>query len=273
MKKIFLILFLIIFGSAVYAQNVTVTPSEKIKTTTKYFRVGNTYKFKNINTNEIYTGMVTYYCPNGFFGQEAKVEFNNFVDENNNQISGKITIIPSNHKKMQEYGNSTSFLIGGYIRGSEVILKPNVNKFILDEKTPKYKGYVLTLKPANEISTTNDEIEIGDEIEFINQKEVYKNNKLFIAAQTKITGIVDYVDNNGWCADNAVIHINKFVAEDADGNKITINGNLDISGFESLQFKAKRKKQFFNYMSTFVRGKEVDIKTYDKDVIFNVIAE
>ena len=273
MKKIFLTFLLIAFGSVVFAESITVAPCEKIKTTTKYFRIGDSYKFKNIKTGEKYTATVTYYRPNGFFGQEAQVEFNNFIDENNQPIAGKISIIPSNHKKLQDFGNYSSAFLGGYIRGSEIILKPKKHTFLLNENTPKYTGYIMQLRPAEELSTAYDEIEVKDKIKFINQKDVYKNGKLYLKAQSKIFGIVDYVDENGWCADNAVIHIKKFVTQDVDGNDIAIYSNLDINGFELLKYKAKHKRQFFNYISTIARGKEVDIKTYDKDIYFNVVVE
>ena len=43
---------------------------------------GNTYDFKDVETGEIYKGTVVFYRNNGFFGQEAQVEFNNFVISN-----------------------------------------------------------------------------------------------------------------------------------------------------------------------------------------------
>ena len=49
--------------------------------------------------------------------------------------------------------------------------------------------------------------------------------------------------------------------------------NLDINGFEILKYKSKRFAQFFNYMTTFLRGKEVDIKACDNKVYFCIVVE
>ena len=65
----------------------------------------------------------------------------------------------------------------------------------------------------------------------------------------------------------------KFQTRDINNNKVVINSDLTIDGFEILKFKSYRTKQFFNYISTFVRGKEVDIKEYDTDVKFVLIAQ
>lgn len=122
------------------------------------------------------------------------------------------------------------------------------------------------------ISTTNDNLELLDIIEFIVINDVYKQGKLYIKKGTPIYGIVDSIDENGWCADNAAVYFKKFKTKDINNKKITINADLIIDGFEIIKFKSDRMKQFFNYIPTFIRGKEVDIKEVD-DIKFVLITK
>ncbi len=132
---------------------------------------------------------------------------------------------------------------------------------------------ILLLKNNEPINTCYDELEILDVVKFKSIADVYKNGKLYIKSDTSVYGIIDGVDENGWCADNAAIYFKKFYTKDTKGNKITINSDLVIDGFEVLKFKSGRTKQFFNYFSTFVSGKEVAIKDVDRNVIFVLIAD
>lgn len=269
MKKIFLF-FLLFLVLKVDATPIIVTPVEEISTSTKNFQLGNCYNFRNVQSNEIYQGKVIYYRPNGMLGQEAQVEISNFVDSKNREISGKITIIPNNHKKFQEFMNYFSMAAFNFVRGSEICLKPDVHQFILDND--KSKKIIVLIKPAQEINTCYDELEISDVVEFSVIENVYKNGSLYIKSGTPIFGIIDSIDENGWCADNARIYFKEFRTNDIRNNKVTISADLTIDGFEILKYKSDKTKQFFNYLLTFIRGKEVDIKATDVDIKFIIIS-
>lgn len=271
MKKIFILLILILFSCSVNAESIIITPLEEISTSKKSFQVGNVCRFKNVKTNEEFTGNVTYYRPNGMLGQEAQIEIANFIDSKGKYYPGKITIIPNNHKKFQEFMNYFTIAKFAFIRGSEISLKPNIHQFVISESTID-NGVVIPIKPMEPISTTNDNLELLDIIEFIVINDVYKQGKLYIKKGTPIYGIVDSIDENGWCADNAAVYFKKFKTKDIDNKKITINADLIIDGFEIIKFKSDRMKQFFNYIPTFIRGKEVDIKEVD-DIKFVLITK
>lgn len=271
MKKIFIILFLLLFIIKVEASPIIVTPVEEISTSTKNFQLGNSYGFRNIKTNEIYQGKVIYYRPNGMLGQEAQIEISNFTDSTKKDISGKITIIPDNHKKFQEFMNYFSMAAFNFVRGSEILLKPDIHQFVLDNDNSKKA--IIPIRPAQEISTCYDELEISDVIEFTVIENVYKNGALYIKSETPIFGIIDSIDENGWCADNAKIYFKEFKLKDAKNNKITLWADLTIDGFEILKYKSEKSKQFFNYIPTFIRGKEVDIKATDTEIKFVLIAK
>lgn len=272
MKKILIFLSLILSINSVKSEPIFITPLEEISTSKKSFQVGNSYKFKNIKTEQIYTGSVVYYRSNGFLGQEAQIEISNFVDGKGKCVPGKITIIPDNHKKFQEFMNYFTMSAFAFVRGSEICLKPDLHKFIISDKDFSSE-LVIPIQPAEEISTCHDELEYGDIIEFNTIRNVYKKGIMHIKSETPVYGIIDSIDENGWCADNAAIHFKEFRTKDVKGNKIVLKADLTIDGFEILKFKKYRTKQFFNYISTFVRGKEVDIKTYDSEIKFVLITK
>ncbi len=274
LNKLYMIVFCVILliGSA-FAEPISITPVEKISTSTKQFAVGNKYNFKDTKTGEIYSAEVTYYQPNGMYGQEAQVEFGNFINSSGKNVNGKITVIPSNHKNFQEYTNYFVNSCTLFIRGSEVILLPNKHVFLLNYNNNENLSKAIKITPIDKISTVYDELEIGDIIEFKVVYDVYKDGKLYIKQGTPILGEIDYVHENGWLTDNAEIYFNHFTLKDVNGNNLNIDYDLTINGFEILKYKSKRSAQFFNYISVIFRGKEIDIKSYDKDAIFSIIIE
>lgn len=95
---------------------------------------------------------------------------------------------------------------------------------VFAEKVP------VKIAPTRVISTHNDEVEIGDKINFEIAKDVYADKKLYIKQGTKIVGIVDYLTENGWVADNAEIQFKRFYTTDVDGKGVKIEYPLTIDG-------------------------------------------
>ena len=107
------------------------------------------------------------------------------------------------------------------IRGGEVILKPEKTQLVVffsdyinSENTP------VKITPAQKISTSYDEIEVGDKIKFQTVKDVYKNGKLYIKKGTTVYGLVDYVSENGWAYDNAQIDLKNSTQKLLTGKKL-----------------------------------------------------
>lgn len=119
--------------------------------------------------------------------------------------------------------------------------------------------YPVKLVPAQNISTSYNEIETGDKIKFKSVNDVYKNDKLYMKSGTPVTGIVDYIDENGWAADHAEIQFKQFQTKDLDGKKVQITSPITINGFEELKYRYPKIERFFQYLSAPVRGKEIDI--------------
>ena len=128
----------------------------------------------------------------------------------------------------------------------------------------------IRIVPAERISTVHDEIQLGDNIMFKIQKDVYHNDKLIFAKDTLVLGTVDKVEDNGWANDNAEIQLETFKVRNSKNEIITIKSNVKIDGFELLKTKQKRFAQFFNYIGVIVRGKEIDIKYPDEIPVFTI---
>lgn len=266
---------ILLTGIASFAEEVpvTITPLTKITTADKNLKEGDYVEFKDVNSGEIITGMIKELTPNGFEGQQASLYIDSFRYKNSDKIlNGNIYIKGSEHKKHQEFANNSGLgFTTEYIRGGEVILKPEKTQlivffsdFINSEETP------IKIKPAQKISTCYDEIEVGDKIKFVTVKDIYKNGKLYIKKDTPVYGIVDYVSDNGWAYDNAQIDFKEFRLKNIDGKVIETTSPVSINGFDILKYKGKRTAQFFNYCGVAFRGKEVEIIPEKDNLEFNI---
>ena len=128
----------------------------------------------------------------------------------------------------------------------------------------------IRIVPAERISTVHDEIQLGDDIMFKVQNDVYRNDKLIFAKDTPVLGTVDKIEDNGWANDNAEIQLETFKVRNSKSEIVTIKSNVKIDGFELLKTKQKRFAQFFNYIGVIFRGKEIDIKYPEEMPVFTV---
>ena len=128
----------------------------------------------------------------------------------------------------------------------------------------------IRIVPAERISTVHDEIQLGDNIMFKVQNDVYLNDKLIFTKDALVFGTVDKIEDNGWANDNAEIRVEKFKLRNAKNEIVTIKSNVKIDGFELLKTKQKRFAQFFNYIGVIFRGKEIDIKYPDEIPVFTI---
>ncbi len=127
--------------------------------------------------------------------------------------------------------------------------------------------------PDQLIATCHDETEVGDAIKFKTVQDVYYKDKMFIAKNSPVIGIVDFANDNGWYIDHAQIDFKTFKTRDVNGNLVTINSPVKINGFETLKYKGNRKAQFFNYIGTIYRGKEIELIPGQDDIKFTVWLE
>ena len=167
---------------------VVITPVVKITTADKNLLEGDAVDFKDVKTGEIITGLVKELTPNGFAGQQASILINNFKYKNSDKkLNGEIYIKGNEHLKYQEVTNYGILPATYVIRGGEVILKPEKTQLVVffsdyinSENTP------VKITPAQKISTSYDEIEVGDKIKFQTVKDVYKNGNIVYLAHPAV---------------------------------------------------------------------------------------
>lgn len=267
------------FNYVVKAENITVSPMGLITTSGEKLKEGDILYFKvktgtpKIKENDIVTGTVTTYEPNGFAGQNSILIIENFkVEKTNEKLSGLIYCSGNEHNQIMEFLSDSS--INPIVRGGEVKILPE-ESFIFstkNETTPQPK-ISLSIIPDQKIATTHDKIEVGDAIRFKVLNDVYKNDKLLIKKDTPIVGIVDHISANGWEHDNAEITFKKFKTRDINSNIISINSDLKINGFEELKNLYPKKERFFQYIGLVCRGKEIDIDPAADTCNFNLWLE
>lgn len=140
-KIIISTIILLSFANTTFAKDILikVTPEKTISTSKKFsLQEGDYVNFKVIEDTsllkkgELVTGLVTSIEDNGFSGKEAQVLIENFK-YNNKPLKGEIYLHGSVHKKMNEFVDRTfnDLAVFMFIRGGEVIAKPDEQYFIL----------------------------------------------------------------------------------------------------------------------------------------------
>lgn len=124
----------------------------------------------------------------------------------------------------------------------------------------------LKIKPAQDISTCYDELEVGDKILFTPAG----NTRLNLKSGAPVIGVIDYIQSNGWGPENAEIQFKKFILTFEDGTRKTYSTSLTINGFEELKTRYPKFKRFFEYFGLAVRGKEIDIRKDKDKPVYNI---
>ncbi len=140
-----IILALILSANITFADNilVKVTPTQTISTAKKNsLTEGDTVNFrviqdtKILKQDDIVTGIVTSIENNGFAGKEAQVVIENFKC-NGKSLDGEIYLHGNVHKKLNDFVDGTISEFTMWMRGGEVIVKPNEQEFLLYIKDKK----------------------------------------------------------------------------------------------------------------------------------------
>lgn len=127
----------------------------------------------------------------------------------------------------------------------------------------------VKITPAQVISTNNDEVEIGDWINFETAHDTFVDGHLYIKKNTPVVGFVDFVHPNGWANDKAEICINKFKFSDVNNKQSEINSPIKIEA--KLSAKPKMKDVFTYYVLGTFRGSEIYVEPDTK--IYNLFIE
>ncbi len=140
-KKIFIIaIALLSFTGISYASDipVKVTPNSIITTASRKSSImeGDSVDFRvledagYLKKGDIITGLVTNIEDNGFNGKAAEILIENFQFKNK-KLKGYVYLKGSSHKKLAEFTEYNLSEAPSFIRGGEVIARPDECDFIL----------------------------------------------------------------------------------------------------------------------------------------------
>lgn len=129
----------------------------------------------------------------------------------------------------------------------------------------------VKITPIQQISTNDDnnQIVVGDWIKFQVVNDVYLNNKLFIQKYSAVTGVVDFVHQNGWAGDSAEVWFSTFYLTGINGKSFSVSYPLKIKGI--CEEHNAIKQAFAYYILRLVRGAEIFIEPDTK--IYNIFIE
>lgn len=140
----------------------------------------------------------------------------------------------------------------------------------------------VKIAPIQIISTHDDQIEVGDKLDFETVNDIYCDNNLIIKKGTKVIGFVDFFHQNGWGGDSAEIKLKRFQTKDVNEKTINFESKLVIKGSQnsgSTKGCAIIYSSFHNLISWgegfsilgLIRGSEVFVEP--DTTIYNIFIE
>ena len=127
----------------------------------------------------------------------------------------------------------------------------------------------IRLTPAQIISTTHDEAQIGDWIDFRVVNDVYVGNKILIKKGTPVVGVIDFVHENGFVRDDAEVDLKRFILQDDNSQKLEFNYPFIIT--QKLVTKNNIKKETKRAIFASFRGSEIYIEP--DTIMFTIFIE
>lgn len=125
-----------------------------------------------------------------------------------------------------------------------------------------YADTLVIVKPKTVISTSNTNLNEGDYVHFVIDKDVFFNNILVIKKGEEVTGLMLEIIPNDWSSTPAKVTIGQFETKDIDGERLKLYGSIYKTGTMHDIASAL-------FSECAIRGGEVQIKPYkDKFTLF-----
>lgn len=262
---------------------VTVSPKTLISTSDKSLNEGDYVNF--IVNNDIFVGgklvikkgenvegLVLEMVPNGWSSTPAKITIGQLETKD---VTGKrVKLVGSIYKSGKAHDIASAIVSDWQIRGGEVQIKPSEDLFNLVYAVKPdniVREIPVSITPNQVISTSHDEVEIGDELNFKVVKDTYFNNSLLFKEGSPALALVDYVSENGFVADSAYIQILKFKILDTKNNWVTVDCSMKIKGLECRDTKRNILKKCVHGIAFIIRGDEVELQPEQRN--FNIFIE
>lgn len=116
------------------------------------------------------------------------------------------------------------------------------------------KDIPVQLKTISKISTSNVNLQEGDNINLIVADDVYLDSKLYIKKGTNAVGIVTSLTSNDFTCQEAQIYAEQFKVKNTNGKIVKINGVVYKKGRNHSLVT-----QYLPYGYSFIRGGEAQI--------------
>ncbi len=134
------------------------------------------------------------------------------------------------------------------------------NSFAIAQDIP------VKLEALNEISTSNVNLQEGDEIALVVQQDVYNGSKLYIKRGAVASGVITSLVDNGFTCQEASIYAENFKVKLPHGKVVKLKGIVYKKGRNHSLFT-----QFLPIAYEFIRGGEA--KIIPKQDVFTLYAE
>lgn len=128
------------------------------------------------------------------------------------------------------------------------------------------KDIPVKIKPLVKISTSNNKLHEGDNINFVIAQDICINSKLYLKAGSPVIGVITSLVDNDFTCQEASIYAEHFKTKDVNGKTINLNGIVYKKGRNHWMLT-----QFLVGVYIFIRGGEAQIVP-NKD-FFNLYLE
>lgn len=124
----------------------------------------------------------------------------------------------------------------------------------------------VNIKPASKITTSNVNLQEGDNANFVINDDIFINSKLYFKKNTPVFGIITSLEENGYQYKPATLYVDNFVAKNVDNKTVKLKGIIYKKGNDHWMVT-----QFIPIPLMILRGGEVQIKP--KKDVFTLILE
>lgn len=133
-------------------------------------------------------------------------------------------------------------------------------------KTSIAKEIPVNIKPVNKITTSNVNLQEGDNANFMIKDDIFINSKLYLKKSAPVSGIITSLEENDYQYKPATLYIDNFVVKDVNNKTVKLKGIIYKKGNDHWMIT-----QFIPIPLMILRGGEVQIKP--KKDVFTLILE
>jgi len=92
------------------------------------------------------------------------------------------------------------------------------------------KEIPVKVVPDSEITTSNGNLQEGDNINLVTAEDIYVDSKLYIKKGENVSGVITSLVNNDFTCQSASIYAEQFKVKNVDGKTIKLNGIVYKNG-------------------------------------------